>query len=500
MKNAYLKILLILALLCAGWTIQGQEICDNGIDDDGDGLIDLQDPDCACDGIYQFLPSDILPNGSFEEMNCCPSSFSELKCAANWEFGTNATTDYLHTCGWTIPAAQPSGLIPFPDGEGSAGMVFSNTWREYLSICLNDTLPLGSEVTMTFWISFISINNNGTLCSEPKTFVPVNFTIFGAPHCNNLTVIGSKCPTDFSTPWKEVGSVEIQPLNEWYEVSLTFTTTEDVTAIMLGPPCSLPGVFNDNPCFAYFLIDDIVIYESNLTTEIHISEVGHNCPVRDTLAAEMPYTESGDWQWYYDGIALSGQTASHLSLAEYNYALGNYQVVFTTSDGCAMGTILVDNHVLDTSVTLIGNTLLALEKNATYQWVDCDNEYEPIPGETDSIFTPGVDGYYAVIIQNGTCLDTSSCYNVMTVGIKETMLPRLRVYPNPTPGQLTLEFGQIIDRANLEIIDVFGRVTHLQEIRTAENIPLTLTGSPGMYWVRLYSEGEMLAVIRVMKE
>lgn len=500
MKHTYLKLSLILVLLCAGWTIQAQEICDNSIDDDGDGLIDLQDPDCTCDGIYQFLPSDILPNGSFEEMNCCPSSFSELKCAANWEFGTNATTDYLHTCGWTIPAAQPSGLIPFPDGEGAAGMVFLQGWKEYLSTCLMDVLPMGSEVKVTFQTAFMQIKNSGTPCLDTVNFEAVNFTIFGAPHCNNMTVNGAQCPMDSFTVWKELGSVEVQTLNEWHEVSITFTTMEDVNAIMLGPPCNLPDGFNSIACIAYFVIDDIAINEEVLTTEIQINEVGQNCPVRDTLAAEMAFTESGDWQWYYDGIALAGQTASHLSLAEYNYALGNYQVVYTTSEGCAMGTILVDNHVLDTSVTLIGNTLQALEKNATYQWVDCDNEYEPIPGETDSIFTPIIDGYYAVIIQNGTCLDTSSCYNVMTVGIKETLLPRLRVYPNPTPGQLTLDFGQIIDRANLEIIDVFGRVTHLQEIRTAENIPVTLTGSPGMYWVRLYSEGEMLAVIRVMKE
>jgi len=31
--------------LASGLTTVAQEICDNGIDDDGDGLIDLRDPD-----------------------------------------------------------------------------------------------------------------------------------------------------------------------------------------------------------------------------------------------------------------------------------------------------------------------------------------------------------------------------------------------------------------------------------------------------------------------
>ncbi len=34
-----------------------QEVCDNGIDDDGNGLVDLNDPGCPCDGI--FIPADV---------------------------------------------------------------------------------------------------------------------------------------------------------------------------------------------------------------------------------------------------------------------------------------------------------------------------------------------------------------------------------------------------------------------------------------------------------
>ena len=43
------------------------EICNNSIDDDGDGLIDIQDDDCVCN---QILPSGLIPNESFEENDC----------------------------------------------------------------------------------------------------------------------------------------------------------------------------------------------------------------------------------------------------------------------------------------------------------------------------------------------------------------------------------------------------------------------------------------------
>ena len=51
------------------------EICDNGIDDDQDGLIDLNDDDCACTVIE---PVSVIPNPSFEDMNCCPTERSQL--------------------------------------------------------------------------------------------------------------------------------------------------------------------------------------------------------------------------------------------------------------------------------------------------------------------------------------------------------------------------------------------------------------------------------------
>ena len=55
-----------MALLVFCTLALSQEICDNGIDDDGDGLIDLNDPDCECNGFGtpQTIPS-LIPNPSF---------------------------------------------------------------------------------------------------------------------------------------------------------------------------------------------------------------------------------------------------------------------------------------------------------------------------------------------------------------------------------------------------------------------------------------------------
>lgn len=47
--SALKRLSLLIFLLLCGFQSFGQEICDNGIDDDGDNLVDVFDPDCPCD-------------------------------------------------------------------------------------------------------------------------------------------------------------------------------------------------------------------------------------------------------------------------------------------------------------------------------------------------------------------------------------------------------------------------------------------------------------------
>ncbi|MFK8006929.1 MAG: hypothetical protein AB8H03_11180 [Saprospiraceae bacterium] len=68
-----------------------EEICDNAIDDNDDGLIDLNDPDCVCEIVNL---ESLIPNLSFEDYNCCPDTDSQLACVDSWDQISTATTDY----------------------------------------------------------------------------------------------------------------------------------------------------------------------------------------------------------------------------------------------------------------------------------------------------------------------------------------------------------------------------------------------------------------------
>ena len=100
------KTLGLLVFLLSFSVVYGQEICDNGIDDDADGLIDLNDPDCVCSSA---IISSLIPNPSFEDMDCCPTSYSQLNCASIWSQATSATSDYFN-CGYNFGAATAAGI------------------------------------------------------------------------------------------------------------------------------------------------------------------------------------------------------------------------------------------------------------------------------------------------------------------------------------------------------------------------------------------------------
>jgi len=64
--DAIKQILIYCAIIFFSPQIFSQEICDNGIDDDGNGLIDLNDlAGCPC--ALDPAPPNILPNPSFEQ-------------------------------------------------------------------------------------------------------------------------------------------------------------------------------------------------------------------------------------------------------------------------------------------------------------------------------------------------------------------------------------------------------------------------------------------------
>lgn len=87
----------------------------------------------------------------------------------------------------------------------------------------------------------------------------------------------------------------------------------------------------------------------------------------------------------------------------------------------------------DVSIVYSNGQLVSASSQDSYQWVNCEQSYALISGETQAIFTPAVTGNYAVAVNKNGCVDTSSCVQVTVTnsGVIENANLGITVYPNP---------------------------------------------------------------------
>lgn len=162
--------------------------------------------------------------------------------------------------------------------------------------------------------------------------------------------------------------------------------------------------------------------------------------------------------------------------------------------------LTIDN--VNTGITSVGTTLSSSDPNATYQWIDCNNNNAPIQGETNQDFTAAVSGSYAVIVTNGTCSDTSACFNTTVTGIEASSFgSEFRLYPNPSHGTTVLDLGQVSgsDPVEITITDMVGKVVYTLKENYDSRINLAVDNlETGVYFVAVGSNRDR-KVMRLVK-
>ncbi len=301
------------------------EICENGIDDDGDGLIDMNDPECACE-VIEII--SLIPNPSFEEQSCCPDNRSQLYCATSWIQASEPTTDFIHTCDWLgwddFPPPQP-----FPDGEGIMGFrdgrVRGNNneaepyWKEYAGACLLSPLLTDTTYRFQFDVGFVSSQKSP----------PINITFFGTESCDFLPFGSGNeafgCPSN-SPEWIKLGEVFVSGTNgnKWVNTSLEITPDRDIAAIAIGPACNPVS----SPISIYYFFDNLLLADFN-SFDLQISEIEHPCS--NDFVLKIPSNPDFEYQWFKDGVALLGETSAEMSKI---YGEGNYSVRIKDGVSC----------------------------------------------------------------------------------------------------------------------------------------------------------------------
>jgi len=174
-----------------------------------------------------------------------------------------------------------------------------------------------------------------------------------------------------------------------------------------------------------------------------------------------------------------------------------YSDVFQAENGCdsTVMTILTFHQIfLDTSVTVSmdGGTLTSAESNATYQWIDCDNDNQLVSGATNQNFSPSVSGNYAVILTSTTCIsdiDTSYCNyaEASSAGLNTESNSWLKVYPNPASESLTIETTGKKVITSIRLTDLEGRLIFVEDNVSISNQISISSLSNGVYYVAVTS-------------
>ena len=204
---------------------------------------------------------------------------------------------------------------------------------------------------------------------------------------------------------------------------------------------------------------------------------------------------SGNFLWALSFGGLSDHLANSIAVDTTGniYTTGYFSV--TTDFDPSAGTFEISSNggldafvqklsqcMVETETELNGITISATATEVTYQWLDCDNNYAVINGETEQSFTPTNNGNYAVEITDNGCVDTSDCVAITTVNLDEINGDiGVSIYPNPTTGLFHVKGNVVLD---VVVHDAMGRAILFSKKNKEHLIDLSNQGK-GVYLVQV---------------
>ncbi len=180
---------------------------------------------------------------------------------------------------------------------------------------------------------------------------------------------------------------------------------------------------------------------------------------------------------------------------------GLYLETRTNAAGCdsILSLDLIITNI-DSTVVNTGDSVFAFSSGLAYQWLNCDSTALAVPGmiagATNRGYRPDTTGNFAVIIYNGSCVDTSSCTMVTYIGLGETKgaASSFSIYPNPTKNNFKVAFDQTIANGPLQVFNMEGKLVYeVQQVRSGQSIEIDGL-SEGLYTVRFNNQFKKLIV------
>ena len=142
---------------------------------------------------------------------------------------------------------------------------------------------------------------------------------------------------------------------------------------------------------------------------------------------------------------------------------------------------------LDLTISESNDSLVSNDQTAkSYQWIICGTSIEIIDGAESASYQPISNGYYAVIVTDSVCSDTSECKEFNFTSIAESIVnSSLNIYPNPTTGIVYVEIENNFNvNERIRIYNPIGQLIKKLDV-DSKKVSFSLSGfENGTYFIK----------------
>lgn len=279
------------------------------------------------------------------------------------------------------------------------------------------------------------------------------------------------------------------------ESELVFTANQDsATYQWLDCDNNYAPILNDtNRTFSSTIYGNIAV-EINRHGCIDTTTCITNCgaDLIDLSISEIEYEftanqDSATYQW----LDCNNNYAPIVNDTNQTFSSETYPniAVEISYKGCVKTTSCITNcaaYTLDVSTTESGQQITANQDSATYQWLNCDNNYALIPNETSQTFSSDTYGNFAVEINYYGCIDTTDCTTLTTLNSTTHSFNLISISPNPTVNYTIIDFGDL-KNLNLNIYNPLGKLIYHKTNLNQQTYTINTSGyTSGLYLLEIY--------------
>lgn len=180
---------------------------------------------------------------------------------------------------------------------------------------------------------------------------------------------------------------------------------------------------------------------------------------------------------------------------------GGFLIIgYTESNDGDIGSINGENDIWilkyepclpDNTLSQNGTSLTANASNLSYQWLDCNNNCDPISGATTQSFEPTSDGSFAVAISDDNCTIMSDCVPFDFVSqARQIENNQILTFPNPFQDIISVKL-ESSTQAIVELIDTNGIIWQ-EHITHNNTIDINTSQLPeGLYFLKVISNDKI---------